>query len=257
MQSEVNESWRVTESDATRITIYDNISIPSLTQAKIEELQKVYCDSFRYSIWSTVLQDDNSTLDQERTQAFQDWHEREEGRNWFKDALQFYIDETRKGNCKLILAEDARSGKIIVGFFVLSANAFLDHAEKKSGAQLEKIIERIGASKAHTFYGSEFFVSPDVRGYRGGKALFGVVRQTLSYAIEKGYTHIVLWTLDRADNHMIAITKKIGFRSVPDGIFEKGVDLGQMENGELGFIRNNTGQVAYLYADAETFLARL
>ncbi len=283
----LDEANRVLETSSTSITRYDKANIGKLSKAKVREVQELYLESYRRSVWSTVKEEDpkeiqrlrgwyNSdegrawiercsrlnpflegfinrgvVLNPKATTELLEWYDTKEGMGWFRDALKFYLDQAKAGKGQLLVATDRESGRIIASFFVLTANGFLENASEEKAAELRKVMDQIGASADNTLYVGEIFVSDKIRGLRGGMVISSMDRLAIDYAIGNGYEHLVAWTLDRDDNSMLNTAGKLGFSRVPDSQADKGADISRMEDGRLGFVAVGNGPIVYLSVNIE------
>lgn len=240
---------RECEKSIMKVTLYTSHNIDQLSEQDKKALEETYQTSYRNSIWSKA------------SPEIMQWYDSQESKEWFIEAQDFYIELVKKGNCEIALSTDVRTGEIIAGLFTMNGKVFLEHANTDSSNHLQEILQKMGADPEKTIYVGELFVNPKYRGIIGGAAIFKMALELRAPVFSAGIKHVVAWTIDRKDNVMIPMYKRIGLKESPDGRIEKGIDLYMNRNGKESreFTKSGEGPALYFNGTVKqvsNFLAR-
>lgn len=221
------------------IDLYNGRNISGLTPERIGELRRIYPEAYSKSLWSSA----DSEL--------KVWYAGSEGRAWFDNAIDFYIGQARAGNADIVVAEHAKDGKVLGALFVLKGDAFISNLDPGLRSAFVEKLRKAGVSADKTLYGAEMFTSTTAGEFGGTRRavmalMFDRYREC---AATQPFTHDLIWTLDVRGNPLTAVARDLGFREVPNGRAEKGIDLGLREDGKLGYVVAREGPAIYLLCE--------
>jgi hypothetical protein len=236
------------ERSIMEVTVFSAYNIDQLSQQDREALLETYQRSYKNSVWS----DANPEM--------KEWYDSKDAKKWFTDASNFYADPLKKGGCEITLSKDIRSGKIIAALFTVSCKVFLENADECSRKYMEDVLKSMGAVAEKTVYIGEMFVNPEYRGAIGGMAIFKMAFELYAQMIAIGMEHVVAWTLDREDNFIIGMYKKMGLMEALKGKIEKGIDVFKSKYSKKHeYTKSCDGPVVFFYGTAylvNNFLAK-
>lgn len=213
------------------VTVFTSYNIDTLSTDDRKALLEIYQRAYMSSLDSLEISTGYDTNEE-----------------WFINAHEFYIEPVKDGNCEITLSKHGESGEIIAGLFSMNAKVLLENADQACKKHMHDLLNKIDACPEKTVYVSELFVNPEYRGAVGGLAIGKMVLELYEKMHKLGMKHVIAWTLDREDNPMIRLYKKIGLQEAIGGKIEKGIDVYKSaHNKKYEYTKSCDGPVVYFY----------